>query len=57
MVYAFVYPLCLGAFPFFTVCAFGGKRCFGIVAGLGFLLVSSYEEGGANPELVAYRRR
>jgi len=38
-------------------CAFGGKRCFGIVAGLDFLLVSSYEEGGANPELVAYRRR
>lgn len=25
MVYAFAYPLCLGAFPFFTVCAFGGK--------------------------------
>jgi hypothetical protein len=25
MVYAFAYPLCLGAFPFFTVCTFGGK--------------------------------
>lgn len=25
MVYAFAYPLCLGTFPFFTVCTFGGK--------------------------------
>ena len=31
MVYAFVYPLCLGAFPFFTVCAFGGGRTERIV--------------------------
>ena len=38
-------------------CAFGGDRCFGIVAGLDFLLVCTYEENGANPELVVYKQR
>lgn len=35
---------------------FGG-RCFGIAAGLDFLLVCSYEENGENPELVFYKKR
>ena len=35
---------------------FGG-RCFGILAGMDFLLVATYEEGGANPELVLYKKR
>lgn len=32
-------------------------RCFGIVAGPGFLLVSEYGENGKNPEIVVYMRR
>ncbi len=36
---------------------FGGGRCFGILANMEFLLVASYEEGGANPELVIYKKR
>lgn len=35
----------------------GQKRCFGLVAGLNFLLVSEYGENGADPELVTYKRR
>lgn len=35
---------------------FGG-RCFGIAASTDFLLVCTYEEGGANPELVIYKKR
>ena len=31
--------------------------CFGIAAGLDFLLVCSYEENGENPELVMYKKR
>ena len=38
-------------------CLFGGDRCFGIVAGLDFLLVCTYEENGENPELVVYKHR
>ena len=38
-------------------CEFGGDRCFGIVANMDFLLVCTYEEGGANPELVVYKKR
>ena len=38
-------------------CEFGGGRCFGIVAGMDFLLVCTYEENGANPELVMYKKR
>ncbi len=34
-----------------------GDRCFGIVAGMDFLLVCSYEENGKNPELVIYKKR
>ena len=36
---------------------FGGNRCFGILANMDFLLVATYEEGGANPELVLYKKR
>ena len=38
-------------------CVFGGERCFGIAANMEFLLVSTYGEGGANPELVLYKKR
>ena len=38
-------------------CEFGGTRCFGIVANMDFLLVCTYEENGANPELVIYKKR
>ena len=38
-------------------CEFGGSRCFGIAANMDFLLVCTYEEGGANPELVLYKKR
>ena len=38
-------------------CLFGGDRCFGIVAGMDFLLVCTYEADGKNPELVLYRKR
>ena len=32
-------------------------RCFGLVAGMDFLLVSEYGENGANPEIVVYKKR
>ena len=38
-------------------CEFGGSRCFGIAANMDFILVSTYEENGANPELVVYKKR
>jgi len=38
-------------------CQFGGDRCFGIAANMDFLLVCTYEENGANPELVLYKKR
>ena len=38
-------------------CEFGGDRCFGIAANMDFLLVSTYEENGENPELVIYKKR
>lgn len=36
---------------------FGGTRCFGLIANMEFLLVSTYEENGENPELVLYKKR
>ena len=36
---------------------FGGDRCFGILAGMDFLLVATYAEGGEDPELVLYKKR
>ena len=38
-------------------CEFGGDRCFGLVAGMDFLLVCEYGELGKNPEIVMYKRR
>lgn len=38
-------------------CEFGGERCFGVIAGMDFLLVSTYEKDGRNPELVLYKKR
>ena len=38
-------------------CEFGGDRCFGIAAGMQFLLVCTYEANGANPELVIFKQR
>lgn len=35
-------------------CEFGSNRCFGLVAGLDFLLVSKYGENGTDPEIVVY---
>lgn len=32
-------------------------RCFGLVAGMDFLLVCEYGENGTNPEIVVYKRR
>ena len=34
-----------------------GGRCVGAVADQGFILLCSYGEGGADPELIAYRKR
>ena len=38
-------------------CEFGGERRFGIVGGMDFLLVCTYEENRTNPELVMYKKR
>ncbi len=38
-------------------CEFGGDRYFGVIASMDFLLVSTYEENGAAPELVIYKKR
>ena len=36
---------------------FGGERCFGVLANMDFILVSTYEAEGKNPELVLYKKR
>ena len=36
---------------------FGGERCFGVLANMDFILICTYEEGGADPELVLYKKR
>lgn len=36
---------------------FGGERRFGLIANMEFLLVCTYEENGASPELVLYQKR
>lgn len=35
----------------------GGERCFGVLANRDFILICTYEAGGANPELVLYKKR
>ena len=36
---------------------FGGERCFGVLACMDFILISTYEKDGQNPELVLYKKR
>lgn len=36
---------------------FGGERHFGVLAGMDFILVSTYEGAGTDPELVLYKKR
>ena len=36
---------------------FGGDRCFGVLANMDFILVCTYAEDGADPELVLYKKR
>lgn len=36
---------------------FGTGRCFGILANMDFIMICTYEAGGANPELVLYKKR
>lgn len=36
---------------------FGGGRCFGVLANMDFILISTYEAEGTNPELVLYKKR
>ena len=38
-------------------CEFGGDRCFGVLADMDFILISTYEAEGTNPELVMYKKR
>lgn len=33
------------------------NRCFGLVAGMDFLLVCEYGENGSNPEIIIYKKR
>ena len=36
---------------------FGGERCFGVLAHMDFIMISTYEKDGVNPELVLYKKR
>ena len=36
---------------------FGGDRCFGVLANMDFILVSTYGAEGSDPELVLYKKR
>lgn len=36
---------------------FGGDRCFGILANMDFIIICTYGEDGADPELVLYKKR
>ena len=35
----------------------GSGRCFGVLANMDFILICTYGEGGADPELVLYKKR
>ena len=37
--------------------AFGGDRCFGVLANMDFILICTYAAGGEDPELVLYKKR
>ncbi|MBO5998541.1 MAG: helix-turn-helix domain-containing protein [Lachnospiraceae bacterium] len=36
---------------------FGGDRCFGVLANMDFILICTYKEEGADPELILYKKR
>ena len=36
---------------------FGGDRCFGVLANMDMILICTYGSGGADPELVLYKKR
>jgi len=36
---------------------FGGDRCFGVLANMDFILISTYGPEGSDPELVLYKKR
>ena len=36
---------------------FGGERCFGVLAGMDFILISTYGPEDEAPELVLYKKR
>ena len=36
---------------------FGGGRCFGVLANMDFILICTYGENGADPELLLYKKR
>ena len=36
---------------------FGGERCFGVLANMDFIMISTYGPEGADPELVLYKKR
>ena len=38
-------------------CEFDGERCFGVLANMDFIMVSTYERDGKNPELILYKKR
>ena len=38
-------------------CEFDEERCFGVLAGMDFILVSTYAKDGADPELILYKKR
>ncbi|MBQ6268465.1 MAG: helix-turn-helix domain-containing protein [Clostridia bacterium] len=38
-------------------CAFDAERCFGVLANMDFILISTYGKDGADPELVLYKKR
>ena len=38
-------------------CLFDDSRCFGVVVNMEFLLICTYGENGANPELLIYKKR
>ena len=38
-------------------CEFGEGRCFGLIAGMDFLLVAEYGENCSDAELIMYKRR
>lgn len=38
-------------------CLFNSDTCFGVIAGMDFLLVCTYKEGGTHPEIIAYKKR